>query len=48
MDLSYKIRIKEYRTIFRDTIKIYRTALKYIINVCDIEWNNIKDLNSKE
>ena len=48
MELSYKLRIKEYRTIFRDTLKIYRAALKYIINVCDKEWLIIKDLKSKE
>ena len=48
MNLSYKMRIKHYRTIFRDTLKIYRAALKYIINVCDEEWVNIEKLDSKE
>ena len=48
MELSYRMRIKHYRIIFRDTLKIYRTALKYIINVCDKEWDTIKDLTGKE
>lgn len=48
MELSYRMRIKHYRTIFRDTLKIYRAALKYIINVCDKEWDIIKDLTGKE
>ena len=48
MELSYRMRIKHYRTIFKDTLKIYRAALKYIINVCDKEWDTIKDLTGKE
>ena len=46
MDLSYKVRIKEYRTIFYDTIKIYRKALKYIIKITEKYWADINVLSS--
>lgn len=48
MDLSYKTRILNYRTIFYATIKIYRRALKYIIKIVEENWSDIKSLQGKE
>ena len=41
---SYKARIKHYNRIFKETIKIYRDAVDFIINVCLKEYDNYKDL----
>ena len=31
---TYKIKIKHYNHIFKDTVKIYRDVVDYLINVC--------------
>ena len=45
---SYKVKIKHYNNIFKDTVRIYRAAVDYIIKVCLDEWDGIKDLGTKE
>ena len=52
MKLSYSAKIvdknKQLRKAIFATIKIYRSAIKYILKVLDNEYINIKDLKSKE
>ena len=38
---TYGVKIKHYNHIFKDTVKIYRKAVDFLINVCLSEWNNI-------
>lgn len=45
---SYKVKIKNYNNIFIDTVKIYREAVSFFINICDKEWVILKDLKSLE
>ena len=45
---TYKVKIKHYNHIFKDTVRIYRSAVDYIIKVCLNEWNDIQNLGSKE
>ncbi len=47
MKVSYKVRIKYFRTIFYDTIKIYRKCIKFIIKVVEENYDSIKDLKGK-
>lgn len=42
---SYSVKIKEYRTIFKETIDIYRKCVDYLIAVCLNEWENIFQIN---
>lgn len=42
---SYKVKIKHYNSIFKETVKIYRNAVSFFINVCDKEWENLKELS---
>lgn len=45
---SYKVQIKHYNHIFEQTVEIYRNAVFFFIDICDKEWNKLKDLRSKE
>ena len=36
---SYKVKIKHYNNIFKQTVEIYRNAVSFFINVCDKEWD---------
>ena len=47
MKVSYKVRIKYFRTIFYDTIKIYRNCIKFVIKVIEENYDSIKDLKGK-
>lgn len=38
---TYKVKIKHYNHIFKDTVKIYRNAVDYLINVCLENWDSI-------
>ena len=38
---TYSVKIKHYNHIFADTIKIYRSAVDFLINVCVAEWDTI-------
>ena len=45
---SYKVKIKNYNKIFEDTVKIYREAASFFIDVCDKEWDILEPLKSFE
>ena len=45
---SYKVKIKNYNKIFENTIKIYREAVSFFLNVCNNEWDILKNLTSSE
>ena len=38
---AYKVKIKEYNHIFKDSVSVYRKALDFFIDVCLNEWDNI-------
>lgn len=38
---TYSVKIKHYNHIFKDTVKIYRNAVDFLIDVCLMEWDNI-------
>ena len=38
---TYSVKIKHYNHIFKETIKIYREAVDYLIEVCLNEWDDI-------
>lgn len=38
---SYKVQILNNNSIFRDTIRLYRHALSFLIGVFDAEWNTL-------
>ena len=38
---TYKVKIKHYNHIFKDTISVYRAAVDYLIHVCIEDWDNI-------
>ena len=43
---SYAVRIKNADKIFSQTIKLYRSAVKFCINAFEQEWNFLKDIDS--
>lgn len=45
---SYKCKIVNANNMFEPTIKLYRQALSYIIDVVKDEWSELSDLKSKE
>ncbi|MEE1304779.1 MAG: transposase, partial [Agathobacter sp.] len=38
---TYKVKIKHYNHIFKDTVAAYRTAVDYLIDVCNANWDVI-------
>lgn len=38
---AYKVKIKHYNHIFKDTISVYRTAVDYLMRVYLENWNSI-------
>lgn len=44
---SYSVKIKHYNRIFNDTIKLYRKAVDFFIEVCLAEWNNLSTIAGK-
>ena len=38
---TYKIKIKHYNRIFKETVTVYRRAVDFLIGVCLKEWDNI-------
>ena len=42
LNMTYSVKIKHYNKIFNDTIKLYRNATDFFINVCLQEWDIIK------
>lgn len=45
---SYKVKIKHYNNIFKQTVEIYRNAVSFFINVCDKEWDILEPLKNLE
>ena len=45
---AYSVKIKEYRHIFKESVKEYRSAVDFFINVCIKEWDSFKDIVSKQ
>ena len=42
---TYKVKIKHYNHIFKDTVRIYRNAAGYLINVCLGNWDKLSQLD---
>lgn len=42
---TYKVKIKGYNHIFKDTIFIYREAVDDLLTVCYDNWDKISQLN---
>lgn len=38
---TYSVKIKHYNHIFKETVRIYREAVDFLINLCNGEWNQI-------
>ena len=38
---TYKVKIKHYNHIFKNTVAVYRKAVDYLIDVCDANWDVI-------
>lgn len=45
---SYKVQILDNSSIFNDTIRIYRSALSFLISVFDAEWDALHSKKAKE
>ena len=43
---AYKVKIKHYNHIFKDTVAIYRKAVDYLIDVCTVNWDDVSDIGS--
>ena len=43
---AYKVKIKHYNHIFKDTVAIYRNAVDYLIDVCTVNWDDVSDIGS--
>ena len=43
---TYKVKIKHYNHIFKQTIAIYRSAVDYLIDVCTVNWDDMSDIGS--
>lgn len=41
---TYKVKIKHYNHIFKDTVAVYRRAVDYLIGVCDENWDTISEM----
>ena len=41
MYTMYKVKIKHYNHIFKDTIAVYRNAVDFLIGVCNENWSEI-------
>lgn len=42
---AYDITIKNYNHVFKDSVRIYRNAVDFLINVCLKEWDSISVIN---
>jgi len=41
---TYKVKIKHYNHIFKDTIVVYRNAVDYLIDVCNEKWDELSQV----
>lgn len=44
---SYKVKLQDHRSALRNTVRIYREAVSFLINVIDTEWDVIGPLYKK-
>ena len=44
---SYKVKIRHYNHIFRDTVEQYRRAVRFFLEVCDARWAELSTLTGK-
>lgn len=44
---SYKVKIKYYNHIFRDTMEQYRRAVQFFLEICDTQWQELSGLSGK-
>ena len=42
---TYKVKIKGYNHIFKDTVAVYRNAVDYLINVCNDNWFKLSQMS---
>ena len=42
---TYKVKIKHYNHIFKDTVAVYRNAVDYLINVCNVNWDELSKID---
>ena len=42
---TYKVKIKHYNHIFKDTVTIYRNAVDYLISVCNAKWDELSQID---
>ena len=42
---AYDVAIKHYNHVFKDSVRIYRNAVDFLIDVCLKEWDSIKDID---
>lgn len=45
---SYRVKILHYNHIFDETVRAYRKAVAFFLDVCHKEWANIEPLRLKE
>ena len=42
---TYKVKIKHYNHIFKDTVAVYRNAVDYFIDVCNANWDELSKID---
>ena len=42
---TYKVKIKHYNHIFKDTVAVYRNAVDYLIDVCNANWDELSKID---
>ena len=42
---TYKVKIKHYNHIFKDTVAVYRNAVDYLIDVCNVNWDELSKID---
>ena len=42
---TYKVKIKHYNHIFKETVAVYRNAVDYLLEVCNENWEEVSQLN---
>jgi IS605 OrfB family transposase len=44
---TYSVKIKHYNHIFKDTIRVYRDAVDFLIGVCMQEWDELSQITGR-
>lgn len=42
---TYSVKIKHYNHIFKDTVMVYRNAVDYLIDVCNVNWDKLSEID---